>query len=122
MIASTFDENSLNRSMLTAAETYARGEYLPDLMRGPGDVAALDRMTKRVAALTNLPEAVVKQYGARVDSFISRREANRATGRQASIYDSSVRSFDPEPTSYFPASNEDPFTTSYAALSDVGTS
>ena len=105
----------LTRSMLAAAETYARTEYLPDLMRGPGDAAALDRMTKRVASLVNLPEPVVRQYGARIDSFIYRREANRATGRMASVYDSSVRTFDPEPTSYFPASNEDPFTTSYAA-------
>ncbi len=105
----------LNRSMLSAAETYARAEYLPDLMRGPSDTAALDRMTKRVAVLTNLPEPVVRQYGAKIDSFIYRREANRVSGRMASVYDSSVRTFDPEPTSYYPASNEDPFTTSYAA-------
>lgn len=105
----------LNRSMMAAAETYARTEYLPDLMRGPSDAAAVERMTKRVAALTNLPEPVVRQYGARIDSFIYRREANRATGRMASVYDSSVRTFDPEPTSYFPASSEDPFTTAYAA-------
>ncbi len=105
----------LSRSMLSAAETYARTEFLPDLMRGPSDAAALDRMTKRVAALTNLPEQVVRQYGARIDSFIYRREANRASGRMASVYDSSVRTFDPEPTSYFPASSEDPFTTAYAA-------
>jgi carboxypeptidase C (cathepsin A) len=105
----------LNRAMLAGAETYARNEYLPDLMKGPNDTAALERMTKRVAALTNLPEPVVRQYGARIDSFIYRREANRATGRMASVYDSSVRAFDPEPTSYFPASTEDPFTTAYAA-------
>ena len=105
----------LNRSMLAGAEAYARNEFLPDLMKGPSDTAALDRMTKRVAALTNLPEPVVRQYGARIDSFIYRREANRATGRMASVYDSSVRAFDPEPTSYFPASSEDPFTTAYSA-------
>ena len=98
-----------------APEEYARGEYLMDLMRGPNDKGAVDRMTQKVAVLVGLPEPVVRQYGARIDSFIYRREANRATGRTASIYDSSVKSFDPEPTSYFPASNEDPFTTGYAA-------
>lgn len=105
----------LTRSMLTAAETYARSEYLADLLRGPNDTAALDRMTKRVAGLVNLPEPLVRQYGARLDSFTYRREANRATGQVASIYDSQVRAFDPEPTSYFPASSEDPFTSGYAA-------
>jgi carboxypeptidase C (cathepsin A) len=105
----------LTRPMLAAAEAYARNEYLPDLMRGPNDKAALDRMTKRIAALINLPEPLVRQYGARVDSFIYRREANRATGQNASIYDSSVRAYDPEPTSYFPASSDDPFTSGYTA-------
>jgi carboxypeptidase C (cathepsin A) len=105
----------LDRAMLTAAETYARNEYLPDLMRGPNDKAAVDRMTARVAALTGLPEATVKQYGARIDSFIYRREANRANGRTASVYDSSVRSYDPDPTTYFPTSQVDPFTSGYAA-------
>lgn len=105
----------LDRGKLDAVETYARGEYLQDLMRGPREPAAVERITKRVTELTGLPEPVVRQYGGRLDSFIYRREANRAAGQSASIYDSAVKSFDPEPTSYFPASNEDPFTSGYAA-------
>ena len=92
-----------------------RGEFLADMLRGPNDTAAVDRMTKRVAGLLNFPEPLVRQYGARFDSFTYRREANRASGRVASIYDSSVRSFDPEPTAYYPTSNADPFTGAYAA-------
>ena len=103
------------RAALAVAETYARGEFLADMLRGPNDTAAVDRMTKRVAGLLNFPEPLVRQYGARIDSFIYRREANRASGRVASIYDSSVRSFDPEPTAYYPTSNADPFTGAYAA-------
>jgi carboxypeptidase C (cathepsin A) len=105
----------LDRGKLAAAETYARSEYLQDLMRGPRDPAAVERMTKRVTEFTGLPEPVVRQYGGRLDSFIYRREANRVAGQTASIYDSAVKSFDPEPTSYFPASNEDPFTSGFAA-------
>ena len=105
----------LDRSKLAAVEAYAQTEYLSDLMRGPNDAAALERMIKRVAELTMLPEPIVRQYGARLDSFIYRREANRAAGRVASIYDSSVKGYDPEPTAYFPASSEDPFMTGFAA-------
>ncbi len=105
----------LQRSVLADAEGYARGDYLADLRRGPDDSAALDRMAKRLASLLNLPEPLVRQYGGRVDSFIYRREANRTTGKVASIYDSSVKAFDPEPTSYFPANNNDPFIAAHAA-------
>ena len=105
----------VSRAMLAAAESYARTGYLADLLQGPNDTAAVDRMTRRVAELVDLPEPVVRQYGGRLDSFIYRREANRATGRMASLYDSSVTSFDPEPTSYLPASQEDPFISGYTA-------
>jgi carboxypeptidase C (cathepsin A) len=82
----------VSRAMLAAAESYARTGYLADLLQGPNDTAAVDRMTRRVAELVDLPEPVVRQYGGRLDSFIYRREANRATGRMASLYDSSVTS------------------------------
>ena len=89
-------------------EAYARGAYLSDLMRGPRDVAALDRIVTKVAGYAGLPENVVRQYGARLDEFIYIREANRAAQRQASGYDASITGDDPDSTAYFPRW-EDPF-------------
>lgn len=89
-------------------EAYARGEYVQDFMRGPRDAAALDRMIKRVAGYSGFPEATVRQYGAKFDEFIYIREANRASGKQASGYDSSVTGDDADPTAYFPRW-DDPF-------------
>ncbi len=110
------DSNAfVNRSMLEKVEAYARSEYLVDLLRGPSDTAALERMVKRVAEFVGLPETVVRQYDARLDSLSYRREANRATGKFASIYDSSVMSFEPEPKSHSSTSKADPFTSGYSA-------
>jgi carboxypeptidase C (cathepsin A) len=96
------------------AEVYARGEYLADLMRGPRDAAALDRMVTRVAALTGLPEPVVRRLGGRVDAGTYNRELNRPRGQTASAYDASVTGFDPDPTA--PVSRaSDPFTSALAA-------
>jgi carboxypeptidase C (cathepsin A) len=90
-------------------EAYARGEYYTDLMRGPRDAAALERIVKRVASLSGLSEATVRNLGGRLDGTTYRREANRATGRTASPYDASVKGFDTDPTSNF-SRNDDPFT------------
>jgi carboxypeptidase C (cathepsin A) len=103
-----------SREELAEVEAYARGEYLQDYMRGPRDAAALDRMVKRVAGYSGLPEATVRQYGAKLDEFIYVREANRALGKQASGYDASVTGDDPDPTVYF-ARWDDPFATALNA-------
>ena len=95
-------------------ETYARGAFLADLMRGPRDAAAFDRIVGQVARLTGLAEPVVRQYGGRLDSFIYRREANRAAGRVASPYDASMTGLDVDPTAYF-SRFDDPFTTGLRA-------
>ena len=97
-----------SRDELADVEAYARGEYVQDFMRGPRDAAALDRMIKRVAGYSGLTEATVRQYGAKFDEFIYIREANRASGRQASGYDTSVTGDDADPTAYFPRW-DDPF-------------
>jgi carboxypeptidase C (cathepsin A) len=97
-----------SRDELAEVEAYARGEYLQDFMRGPRDRAALDRMVKRVAGYAGLSDAVVRQYGAKLDEFIYIREANRATGKHASGYDASVTGDDPDPTVYYPRW-DDPF-------------
>ncbi len=102
------------RDELAEVEIYARSEYLLDLMRGPRDAAAVERVVKRVADISNLPEAVVRQYGGRLDEFIYIRESNRASRTHASGYDTSVVSDDPDPTTYF-KNWDDPFASALAA-------
>jgi carboxypeptidase C (cathepsin A) len=90
---------------LSDVETYATGEYLADFLRGERDIAAIDRMSNRVAALTGLPPELVRRYGGRIDAQTFRRELDRANGRIASIYDATVSAFDPDtfsPFSRFP--------------------
>jgi carboxypeptidase C (cathepsin A) len=103
-----------SRDDLAEVETYARGEYLLDLMRGPRDAAAVERVVKRVAEISNLPPAVVRQYDGRLDEFIYIRESNRDARTHASGYDTSVIGDDPDPSSYF-KNWDDPFASALAA-------
>jgi carboxypeptidase C (cathepsin A) len=84
------------REALAAAENYARVEYLPDLMRGPRDKAAVDRIVAKVADLTGLPKPIVRRYGGRIDGHTYNREANRPHGKVASMYDASITDIDPD--------------------------
>ena len=97
------------RTALTAAESYARAEYLTDLMRGPRDRAAVARVVAKVAQFTGLPERIVRHYGGRIDGRAYNRETNRPDGKVASMYDASVTGFDPDPTEPEGRFN-DPFT------------
>ncbi|MFH6783713.1 MULTISPECIES: S10 family peptidase [Methylobacterium] len=79
-------------------EAYATGPYLADLLRGPADTAATDRMTERVAALTGLDPALVRRQAGRVAGSSYQREADRDAGRVASAYDTGVTGWDPDPS------------------------
>ncbi len=103
-----------SRTALADVEAYARGAYLADLMKGPRDVAAQDRLAKRVAALSGLPEATVRRYGARLDEATYIRETHQPLGKRASGYDATVTGHDPDPTAYSPA-YDDPFAGALAA-------
>lgn len=86
-----------DRAALKAAEDYASGEYLADLMRGERDQAAVKRMSARVAALTGLDPALVERLGGRVDNGTFQRELYRSRGLVGSAYDATVTAFDPDP-------------------------
>lgn len=103
-----------DRAALAEAEAYARGDYLVDVMRGPRDAAALDRISNRVADLTGIPVTQVKRYGGRIDSRVYRLETNRITGRIASPYDVSVLGAAPDPSAIIP-DGRDPFTSALTA-------
>ncbi|WP_298959201.1 peptidase S10 [uncultured Methylobacterium sp.] len=79
------------------AEAYATGEYLADLLRGPGDGAALDRLARRVADLAGLDPALVRRQGGRITAGSYQREAAREAGRVASAYDTGITGWDPNP-------------------------
>jgi len=101
-------------ALMKEAEDYARGPYLADLMRGPRDKAAVDRIVERVSALTNLPAPIVERYGGRLTSTAYRREANQGSDRIASAYDASITGLNPEPNS--PGSHaQDPYLTGLRA-------
>ncbi|WP_454915201.1 S10 family peptidase [Xanthobacter sediminis] len=90
-------EGKLSRSALAEAETYATGEYLSDLLKGPRDREAVNRVAGKVAALTGLDRAFVERLGGKVDTGSFLREIDRGKGLVGSAYDSTVAGLDPNP-------------------------
>ncbi len=88
----------VSRAALAEAERYAGGDYVQDLLRGPGDAAAVDRIVGRVAALTGLDPSLVRRQGGRLDLATVQRELGRPEGRVVSAYDTGVSGFDPDPS------------------------
>lgn len=90
-------EGKLSREALAEAETYASGDYLADLLKGPRDRDAAKRMAERVSALTGLDRALVERRGGKLDSGTFLRELDRDKALVGSPYDGNVASFDPDP-------------------------
>ena len=102
------------REGLQTAEAYARGDYLTDLMRGPRDTPAVDRITAKVTELSGLAIDRVRRHGGRLSGGSYLREINEPDHRVASLYDASLTGFDPNPSA--PGSSfDDPFTTGLSA-------
>jgi len=90
-------EGRFSEAALAAAEAYAAGDYVADLLRGVGDKGAVGRIVERVTALTGLDRAVVADTAGRVDAADFARAAGRAAGRRMSVYDAAVLGADPLP-------------------------
>ena len=99
-------EGGIDMERLDAAEEYAEGEFLADLLRGPGDAAAMARIVENVSELTGLDPDFVARHGGRLDMQLFAREFAREDGRIASIYDSGVTSDDPFPQAAFSRARE----------------
>ena len=69
-------EGRFSEAALAAAEDYAAGDYVTDLLRGVSDAAAVGRIVERVTALTGLDRG-----GGRGDRGTGRRRGLRARGR-----------------------------------------
>jgi carboxypeptidase C (cathepsin A) len=90
-------ESGFDRAALLEVEQYAAGDYLRDLLRGPRDQAAVERMSGRVAGFTGLDPDLVRRLGGRVDTGTFEREFYRAQAQVASSYDATVTAPDPNP-------------------------
>ncbi len=99
-------EGEIDMEKLREAESYAAGEFLADLLRGPGDEAAVARLVDNVSRLTGLPRELVERHGGRLDMQLFSREFARDEQRIASVYDSGVTSDDPFPQASFSRARE----------------
>ncbi|HEY7550288.1 MAG TPA: peptidase S10 [Hyphomicrobiaceae bacterium] len=76
---------------LAVFERTAVGEYLGDLLAGPRDAAAVERLALRMAALTGLDIATVRQIGPRSAPSAFLAVLERRFGRTFSNYDATER-------------------------------
>lgn len=106
--------HAVDRADLSAAETYAAGEFITDALHGPGDKAALDRMVARVSDITGLDPALVRQRRSLISSLVFVHEHDRATHAIDSVYDTTVTAQDPFPENLY-GFVSDPITTGMAA-------
>jgi len=84
---------------MTDVETYARTDFLADLIKGEADKEATTRLADRVSALTGIDQAVSRRLAGRLDTSEFRREFDRRDGKVTGRYDGSVLGFDPNPDS-----------------------
>jgi carboxypeptidase C (cathepsin A) len=88
---------SLSNAQMAEVESYARGEFVTDLMKGRRDPAAVDRLVTKVTAYTGLDPEFVKRSGGRIEIGAFLRELYRDKGKIGSVYDSNVTQDDPFP-------------------------
>ena len=89
----------ISRADLADVEQYAQGDFLSDLLKGPNDQGAVQRLSTKVADLTALDPGLVKRLAGRVPASVFERAFWRSQGKIASQYDGTVAGFDPTPDS-----------------------
>ncbi|MBI5130722.1 MAG: peptidase S10 [Rhodopseudomonas palustris] len=89
----------VTRAAMADVETYARGEYLADLVKGEADQEATTRLSDRVSALTGIDKTVTRRLAGRFDTSEFQREFARASGKVTGRFDGSVQGLDPFPDS-----------------------
>jgi carboxypeptidase C (cathepsin A) len=88
---------AVSRAELADVERYASGDYLADWLRGPGDAAAVERMSQTVAELSGVDLQTVRRLAGRVDEDAFLREFERPQGRVVAFYDATIDAYDPFP-------------------------
>jgi carboxypeptidase C (cathepsin A) len=101
MAASNYERQgkTLSPQLMADVETYARTDYVTDLLKGRRDPAAVERVVQKVTAYTGLDPEFVKRSGGRIDARAYLRELYRKQGKIGSWYDSNVTQDDPFPWS-----------------------
>ncbi|WP_050402867.1 S10 family peptidase [Bradyrhizobium embrapense] len=89
----------VTREDLADVESYARGDFLLDLVKGQADAEATARLADKVASLTGIDPAVSRRLAGRFDIGEFRREFDRKNGKVTGRYDASIEGFDPYPDS-----------------------
>ncbi|WP_420964691.1 S10 family peptidase [Bradyrhizobium sp. B120] len=89
----------VTREDLADVESYARGDFLLDLVKGQADTEATARLADKVASLTGIDPAVSRRLAGRFDIGEFRREFDRKNGKVTGRYDASIEGFDPYPDS-----------------------
>jgi carboxypeptidase C (cathepsin A) len=89
----------VTREVLRDVERYASGEYLVDLIRGPRDKEAVERVSRRVAELTGLDPQLTRRLAGRIDMRTVQKELRRDERQIVSAYDTDVATADPNPNS-----------------------
>jgi carboxypeptidase C (cathepsin A) len=84
---------------MAEVESYARSDFLTDLIKGQADTEATTRLADRVAVLTGIDQAVSRRLAGRLDVSEFRREFDRRNGKVTGRYDASVLGLDPNPDS-----------------------
>jgi carboxypeptidase C (cathepsin A) len=92
---------SVTRGDLADVETYARGDFLLDLIKGEADADASNRIADKVAELTGIDQAVSRRLAGRFEVGEFRREFDRRNGKVTGRYDASVTGYDPYPDSLY---------------------
>ncbi len=92
-------KGSVTRADVADVESYARSDFLSDLIKGQADSEATTRLADRVAQLTGIDQAVSRRLAGRFDVSEFRRELDRRNGKVRGRYDASVSGFDPYPDS-----------------------
>lgn len=92
-------KHPVTRADMADVETYARSDFLADLIKGEADKEATTRLADRVSALTGIDQTVTRRLAGRLDVSEFRREFDRRDGKVTGRYDGSVLGFDPDPDS-----------------------
>ena len=100
-VARERERKTVTRADMKDVETYARTDFLVDLIKGQADNQATNRLADKVAALTGIDQAVSRRLAGRFDVAEFRREFDRRDGKVTGRYDGSVLGTDPYPDSSF---------------------
>jgi carboxypeptidase C (cathepsin A) len=100
-VAREKEKKGVTRADMKDIESYARTDFVVDLLRGQADAEATNRIADKVATLTGIDQAVSRRLAGRFGIGEFRREFDRRDGKVTGRYDASVLGTDPYPDSSF---------------------